>query len=107
MTDDLLELLRSERSLVCAKAASHIILQDARIEQLEARIEQLAATNEELEAKLAKCEARFMKAVDIAFEECPYWHGSGSYHDWWYNRRVAIEKLTEGIEDELGCTSQN
>ena len=54
--------------------------------------EQAADRIEELEAKLAK-------AVELAFDECPFRDGTGSYGDWWHYRRKELEAL-KGKNDE-------
>ena len=54
---------------------------------------------EGLEAKLAECEARLEKTVELAFDECPFRDGTGSYNDWWHYRRKELEAL-KGQNDE-------
>ena len=123
MTEGLVDLLRSERSLVCAKAATHILLQ-------EARIEQLAATNEELEtenkglrhmvldqiegasddpeimaasraewaarAKAAEAKLAYAKEALEAIVVDDTW---GLEHDVYMMCRAALRKLTGGNDD--------
>ena len=55
---------------------------------------------EDLEAKLAECEARLEKAVELAFDECPFRDGTGSYGEWWYYRRKELRSLMKGQNDE-------
>lgn len=54
---------------------------------------------EELEAKLAESEARLEKVVELAFDECPFRDGTGSYNEWWHYRRKELEDL-RGQNDE-------
>jgi hypothetical protein len=46
-----------------------------------------------LEAKLAENEARLGKAVELALEECPFREGTGSYNDWWHDRRATLAEI--------------
>ena len=48
---------------------------------------------EEAEAYAAELEAKLAKAVEIALEECPFSWGTGSYNDWWYDRRDTLAEL--------------
>lgn len=54
---------------------------------------------EELEAKLAK-------AVKMALEECPFREGTGSYNDWWHDRRTTLAEIESSeavtLEGEKG-----
>lgn len=38
-------------------------------------------------------EAKLAKAVELAFDECPFRDGTGSYGDWWRYRRKELEAL--------------
>ena len=78
-----------------------------RIQKLEAKLEALdhaydhlvqalrfeALRTDDAEAKLAECEARLEKAVELAFDECPFRDGTGSYNEWWHYRRKELEDL--------------
>ncbi|MDA7915279.1 hypothetical protein N9B98_03320 [bacterium] len=84
------------------------------VEELREDLTMAAVNVYELEAKLATCEkyrdaydkigrigvkyieelqAKLAKAVDLALEECPFIHGTGSYNDWWHDRRTTIAEL--------------
>jgi hypothetical protein len=77
-----------------------------RIEDLEAKL----ATCEKYRDAYAECdrigtqavrdlEAKLEKAVELAFDECPFRDGTGSYNDWWHYRRKELEAL-KGQNDE-------
>ena len=48
---------------------------------------------EELEANLAK-------ALELALKDCPFQWGTGSYNDWWYERRAKVAELTGGKDGD-------
>ncbi len=81
----------------------HIAL-DARnrIEELEAKLDLSEGALDvasrswgECQRMLEQTEAKLAKAVEIALEECPFAWGTGSYNDWWYDRRTTLAELKE------------
>jgi hypothetical protein len=37
--------------------------------------------------------AKLAKAVELAFEECPFRHGTPKYNDWWHHRRATLAEI--------------
>ena len=100
-----LSAIRAKGGRSCCPERNMVGLSD-RIEELE-RMLGLADDQrrewerhcKKAEAKLAECEARLEKAVELAFDECPFRDGTGSYGDWWRYRRKELEAL-KGQKDE-------
>lgn len=66
------------------------------------------ANSEELqaaEAKLAENEVRLGKAVELALEECPFREGTGSYNDWWHDRRATLAAVAEPHKIKSGVAT--
>jgi hypothetical protein len=63
------------------------------------RIEELSNCVAVLEAKLSKSEALFAKAVEMAYDKCPFGYGTEGYYEWWYNRHKLLAEL-KGETDE-------
>jgi hypothetical protein len=66
-------------------------------EEAHARIEELCVLHREYEKilteRIEELEQMLARAVEIALEECPFAWGTGSYNDWWYDRRTTLAKL--------------
>jgi hypothetical protein len=75
MSDDLVKRLRKRQEFEFIDVYKRVEWEDEDADRIE-----------ELKSKLAK-------AVQIALEECPFEHGTGSYNDWWYDRRTTLAEL--------------
>ena len=98
MSDKWWSELTPER--IQANLRREIESRDERIEELEAdlrktALDYLAADWQAAEAYQAQltAEAKLAEALEMALEECGYYWGSGSYNDWWQERRNRVAEL--------------
>ena len=48
---------------------------------------------QELGNQIENLEYKLKVALELALVECPYRDGTGSYNDWWHNRRAYVAEL--------------
>ena len=81
------------------EAADRIEELEAKLDLSEGALDVASRSWGECQRVLEQTEAKLAKAVEIALEECPFAWGTGSYNDWWYDRRTTLAEL-KGEKDE-------
>ena len=109
---DRIEALTEQLKTVLDREAATTARYDAKLETLTEQLEALTAKNEMLgrEVNIARygqpdfawsvhvqamddLNAKLEKAVKMALEECPFREGTGSYNDWWHDRRTTLAEI--------------
>jgi hypothetical protein len=99
--DELLHALRNSKGwpTLGKAAADRIEKLEAKLDLSEGALDVASRSWGECQRMLEQTEGKLAKAVEIALEECPFAWGTGSYNDWWYDRRTTLAEL-KGEKDE-------